>query len=69
MLRRTAWAVGVALILGASSGCGLLCDRYCERQHERCERIINRGACAPAPIACPPGCTPVPGAYYASPPP
>lgn len=71
MLRRTWWAAGVALVLGASSGCGLLCDRYCERQRDRCEHYYNRGGCstpAPAPaVACPPGCAPAPGAYYAQP--
>ena len=35
----------VGVVLGASSGCGLLCDRYCERQHER---YGGNACCAPA---------------------
>jgi hypothetical protein len=61
----------MALVLGAASGCGLLCNRYCDRERERCEHY-NHGCCAPAqapPAACPPGCSPAPGAYYGAQPP
>src|SRR5262245_58006843 len=69
MSRRLVGAVGVALLASASSGCHLLCDRYCEREQTHCERMLNnRGGCyapAPVPAACPPGCAPVaPGTYY-----
>jgi hypothetical protein len=70
MCRRTVWLTALALATCVSSGCGLMCDRYCERMHDRCERFYNRGGCyapVPAAPACPPGCTPAPVAYYANP--
>jgi hypothetical protein len=67
MARRTWWAAGVVAMLAGSSGCGLLCDRYCERERDRCDRFYNRGCCAPAPAACPPGCAPAPTPGYYTP--
>jgi hypothetical protein len=71
MVRRKWWLAGVALALTGSSGCGLFCDRYCERERERYERYNApaRCGCAPAP-ACAPSCGPVaapacpPTGYY-----
>ena len=64
MARRSSWLAGLALALSCLSGCGLFCERYCEREQRRCEQY-NRGGCAPAP-ACPPACAPAAcaPAYY-----
>jgi hypothetical protein len=67
MSRRMSWLIFAGLSLVGSSGCGLLCDRYCERVHDRCchER------CGSAQQGCysPPAnnCCPSPGVYTAQP--
>ena len=71
MPRRMWFLAGVAVALAGSSGCGLFCERYCERERDRCDRLYqNRGCCAPAaPACCAPAPGPVPGnTYYAQPP-
>jgi hypothetical protein len=62
MSRKCGLLAVLAFLLSATSGCGLLCDRYCERAHDRCDRYRDRCApvtgCYPAPTAannyCPP---------------
>jgi hypothetical protein len=66
MVRRKWWLLGLALMMTGSSGCGLFCERYCERERDRCQGYNqNRGCCAPAAPApqCGPGCAPVAGPY------
>jgi hypothetical protein len=70
MCRRLVYMAGVLVMTCVSSGCGLLCDRYCERERDRCEHYYNRGGCSAPPVpvpACPPGCAPAVGSYYAQP--
>lgn len=70
MLRRIGWFLCTVLTVAGSSGCGLLCDRYCERQHDRCDRQFQNRGCAPS-TGCysPPAnnCCPSPGVYTAQP--
>ena len=42
MAKRTWCLVGVALATGGLSGCHLFCDRYCDRERERCERTVEQ---------------------------
>jgi hypothetical protein len=57
-MARRIWLAGVALVVSGTCGCGLFCDRYCEREQRRCEQY-NR-CCAPAAPApaCAPACPP-----------
>ena len=55
----------VGVVLGASSGCGLLCDRYCERQHERYGNACCAPAAAPAYYGGNACCAPAAGGYVA----
>lgn len=69
MARRTGWIVSALLAMIGSSGCGLLCDRYCER-HDRCRQ--DRCGCGPStgfyPTPAPQNnCCPQPGVYNAQP--
>jgi len=66
MVRRMGWLMSAALTLAGTSGCGLLCDRYCDRFHDRCDRYYHdRGSgCAPQPTGCYSGCSPAPGGVY-----
>ncbi len=68
MLRRlTLFAVTLGLL--GSSGCRLLCDGYCERERDRCDRL-NRDRCAPQCCNSPhtdAAVAPAPGTYYANP--
>ena len=71
MSRRMGSFLCTALMVMGSSGCGLLCDRYCERQHDRCDRLQQNRGCAPM-TGCysPPvnnNCYPAPGVYSAQP--
>jgi hypothetical protein len=68
MARRTGWFLSVALVLAGSSGCGLLCDRYCERERDHCCR--ERCGCAPQQGCYSPqasSCCPAPGVYTPQP--
>lgn len=71
MSRRMGWMLCSALFVASSSGCGLLCDRYCERTHDRCDRLRNN--CAPPPVTgcypapAPNNCYSQPGVYTAQP--
>jgi hypothetical protein len=71
MPRNRWWIVGLALMLGPTSGCGLLCDRYCERAYDRCDRYYRERCapitgCYPAPTpATANNCYPTPGVYTA----
>ena len=68
-MRKKLWFAFVGCLLSGATGCGLFCDRHCERQHDRCDRYYNQnhngcyappaGNCAPAPVG---GTT-----YYAQP--
>jgi hypothetical protein len=58
---------GLAVVFSGLSGCHLFCDRYCDRERDRCQQY-NRGCCAPAPVAqCQPACPPAPGTFYPPP--
>ncbi len=45
------------------SGCGI-CDRYCERQRDKCQTYYSQPQCAPTPVnynnCAPSGVVPVP---------
>jgi hypothetical protein len=70
MPRRMHWFICTALALAGSSGCGLLCDRYCERSHNCCDRGYH-DRCGSVQQGCysPPAnnCGPAPGVYTAQP--
>src|SRR5689334_2075702 len=57
MSRRMSWILTAALTVLGSSGCGLFCDRYCERNH--CDHHYDRCGCGstnyapPANNCCP----------------
>lgn len=68
MLRRL-MLLTVAFGLLGSTGCRLLCDGYCERERDRCDRHC-RDRCAPQCCNSSPTdnhVAPAPGTYYANP--
>jgi hypothetical protein len=66
MSRRMSWILTVALTVLGSSGCGLFCDRYCERNH--CDHQHDRCGCGSTNYAPPANnCCPSPGVYTAQP--
>jgi hypothetical protein len=60
MFCKRLWQVLLLLLVLSTTGCGLFCDRYCDRcyGHNGCGCCYQPCCCPPANGGCPAGCVP-----------